>query len=759
MNGDDYAASVWSRLEPISRDGEKTEGLRAPVADPLWLLTRQWQLGEFDGEDAGSPVDVHVDATFDHLSRIEHRGGEDDTDPIPYDGGPLEATVERETVLEGAERPDARLAANAGQQFLRRCARPSGAPDDLTASDVPSGYHLEDADAAGAEPVSHQGQRFADFVEGRTLDGHRVYRAIDAVLEAGNWSASVLPWSADEGPAELPVPDGFAASDTGFREAATDFHEWYGDLYDEPTEESGAAWDPERLEYDVRVSTGAPGTEDGDTETVLAAEEYEGGHLDWYSFSPAGTDTAEDSSATGDETLFEAGAPSDADELRTSRERHVMPTKPSFKGMPNPRFWEFEDADVSLEELSADDASSQAMLHYALVFGNDWYRFPLETPLGSLARIESLTVTDSFGIEQEVPAIDPEDDPDWNMYAVRDLPGHDEPGIFLPPVLDDVVESDPVERVSLGRDEMANLAFAIEQRIEDPTGEPVERDEYVRPSLAVESVETAEDPDEEQVVFRNPGRRPLDVGGWLVTDGDDVFEFPEGTTVPAGDVLTLCTGSKPDGEDPPATEYWDLDDVVWSAADRVAVVSAYEPCDCEHSNHDVSTASVTSDDPPLEHLRLRRRAPLRPGREVPDASYALATDLFDHWFPLQPSAEEYEAELSGAERYQLRYRHFLELALVLDAEALDATAKEDLPRPGGQILRPYPDDDQKHLRIYDEEILTGGKELTRSYQLTTWIDGSSHLWSGRTVTPNRDEVGSGNIRFDVVENWAADGGE
>lgn len=43
-------------LEP--RRGDSDEGLRAKVADPLWFLCRQWQLGELQGEDASSPVAV-----------------------------------------------------------------------------------------------------------------------------------------------------------------------------------------------------------------------------------------------------------------------------------------------------------------------------------------------------------------------------------------------------------------------------------------------------------------------------------------------------------------------------------------------------------------------------------------------------------------------------------------------------------------------------------------------------------------------------
>jgi hypothetical protein len=63
MNGPLYCI-----LEPGRQDTD--EGLRARVADPVWFITRQWQLGELRGEDASSPVVVncapkHVPITYD----------------------------------------------------------------------------------------------------------------------------------------------------------------------------------------------------------------------------------------------------------------------------------------------------------------------------------------------------------------------------------------------------------------------------------------------------------------------------------------------------------------------------------------------------------------------------------------------------------------------------------------------------------------------------------------------------------------------
>ena len=48
------------RLEGRSRDGDNDAGLEMRIADPLWMLGRQWQFGEFKGEDTGSPIGVHA---------------------------------------------------------------------------------------------------------------------------------------------------------------------------------------------------------------------------------------------------------------------------------------------------------------------------------------------------------------------------------------------------------------------------------------------------------------------------------------------------------------------------------------------------------------------------------------------------------------------------------------------------------------------------------------------------------------------------
>ena len=64
----------------------------------------------------------------------------------------------------------------------------------------------------------------------------------------------------------------------------------------------------------------------------------------------------------------------------------------------------------------------------------------------------------------------------------------------------------------------------------------------------------------------------------------------------------------------------------------------------------------------------------------------------------------------------------------------------------GRILEP----EREKLDIFEEEILREGARVTRSYQYTRWMDGSTHLWIGRRKRIGRGP-GSSGLRFDIVE--------
>src|SRR5690349_6343158 len=85
--------ALFVRLEPRARSKDFSLGVAAPLGDPLWLLARQWQMGEFAGSDAGSPVRADLQSRTAPLSHAQlGTSAETPLDGLP----PLEPLVERE---------------------------------------------------------------------------------------------------------------------------------------------------------------------------------------------------------------------------------------------------------------------------------------------------------------------------------------------------------------------------------------------------------------------------------------------------------------------------------------------------------------------------------------------------------------------------------------------------------------------------------------------------------------------------------------
>jgi len=104
------SVTSWLRLEPRNRDTEMNTSLQARIYDPLWMLTRQWQFGEFQGEDNGSPVTARWRGEAAPLTRY-HSGAiapKTIAAAPAYDGSrmPLEALVERESVRPSTSQPE-----------------------------------------------------------------------------------------------------------------------------------------------------------------------------------------------------------------------------------------------------------------------------------------------------------------------------------------------------------------------------------------------------------------------------------------------------------------------------------------------------------------------------------------------------------------------------------------------------------------------------------------------------------------------------
>ena len=169
--------------------------------------------------------------------------------------------------------------------------------------------------------------------------------------------------------------------------------------------------------------------------------------------------------------------------------RSLLPTIATFRGMPSPRFWAFENGTFNVAAVRPDlrDLGKLLVIDYLLVHGVDWYSVPLRQPLGTIAAIESLTVRDVFGGTTDVPAAPPGAGIDrFSLFTLSAPDGDPRPWLFLPASAGaSVLRGDPREEVRFSRDELANLAWAIERTVPDATGHPRSGDERatrVRPA-------------------------------------------------------------------------------------------------------------------------------------------------------------------------------------------------------------------------------------------------------------------------------------
>jgi hypothetical protein len=437
----DPSATTWSRLEPLPTSDDVTEALQAKVADPLWMLTRQWQFNEFQGEDAGSPIEAALRISGVPITSLVAAG----VLPVPLQGAaPIEALVEREQVL--AVHP--KLNAQAGQHLMRmlRAANINAAATQLVAS-FPATI------AAPQDPVGdNAGFVWNALLNGKAVDARSVATTVRPML--GNAAAlDGFGTGLGVGAGQLPA----------FRAAITKWMQWLDALaVNGDTPGASPYWNPHRLEYSFALQ--ADGTQ---PLLRLDADEYTDGKLDWHTFSLSAAQAQ-----PGPNTSLIVVEP----------ERPPMPTIARYPGMPSDRYWEFEDGRVNFGMLGASkiDLARMAVIEYALVFGNDWFTLPVTLPVNALYQVEKLDVRDNFGIVIPIP---PAKNPNGTQWTLYEMSVNASPLVTRPRLTDRLylcpavaaLDGPPLEHVLMMRDEMANMVWGIEKRVQGTSGEPFDR--------------------------------------------------------------------------------------------------------------------------------------------------------------------------------------------------------------------------------------------------------------------------------------------
>jgi hypothetical protein len=557
----------WIRLEPGAISADDKLGLQARIHDPLWLLGRQWQMGEFEGSDGGSPVVARLRAESALVTRYQLGPMNGSATGLLYNGKsqPLETLVEREPVRQ-PER--LLLSADAGLHFLRLLKRLS----------LSKSYRDAYVQKYPVQPITPEQRLQMDSLSIRSFD-----------LLAGRVpNGDLLYADLRRNPNALPAEPAIDTADVPLVKAvAAEWLAWYASMFSEPAAADASAWLDERLEYSFAVSARTSGGE-----KTLVAREYIDGQLDWYAFD-----------RTSGNSLGATADPEPKPITRTA-----IPAVVTFRGMPASRWWEFEDAQVDFGGMDAgpEDLARLLLIEFAVNYGNDWFVIPVELDTGSLCTIRSLVVTDTFGDRYVIPDGAASKSP-WRMFQLTSEQPAAVSSLFVPPVVLKNVQGPPIEDVVFFRDEMANMAWAVERIVQGPDGRALNRhDEYAE---------------------RTPDPR---------------------------------TESAPTGT----------------------------------------------------------------------LTYQLSSTVPDHWIPLVP------VQVNGSRAIRLRR-----------AAMLDSQGVPQFGRAKGRILNPRPG---QRLDLYEEEVPREGIHVTRTYQYTRWLDGTTHLWVGRRKDIGRGE-GSSELRFDTLQ--------
>jgi hypothetical protein len=213
---------------------------------------------------------------------------------------------------------------------------------------------------------------------------------------------------------------------------------------------------------------------------VLAAAELDSGELDWHDFDLLASGTVQPASSS----VSLGAVPADLPGGDTSIVITGLPTPVTFRGMPNRRWWDFEDAAIDFGAITApvESLTTSVIVEFAMCYGNDHFIVPVPLAVGSVMRVDSLVVTDTFGEVVQVRAVADVDSATGPFRLFEQTvpvpaggtPGRD-PLFILFPTAGEVIYGPALEEVHFVRDEVAELVWAIEQTALGPSGLPVDR--------------------------------------------------------------------------------------------------------------------------------------------------------------------------------------------------------------------------------------------------------------------------------------------
>lgn len=468
---DQFAA--WVRIEPRCRSNDFARGVQARISDPLWMLARQWQVGEFQGEDAGTPAQVEFSYETQPVTTIKMGNS---LTQLP--DKPIEMYIEQ-------ERPKLtwRLRIQIGQTCERLIRQQLPAYAEALINYYRQ-HFLFTPPPETDPPLDQATSRFVKFMEGRAIDGQPILAAHSLPL-GQNLGSRIIDADLDRLKAihrELkeryvqycPNPRAKLSSEAWLSPRLNYQFELNYPIRLLPFAGSSDSWlspvlrpnsllsRPPFLDREEMISTLFPSIQTRTAPTRLIAKDYQNGELDWYTFAVQG------------------------------QLQGVWRESPPVQAYPmalriretSPRWWAFEDANTDFGDLDVakPDLAKLMLMEFVLISGYDWFTVPLPVTMNRLVRINKLKVTNVFNepplVIKSARQVTGGPLQRWEVFTLSNAADPGAAGVghalYIPPVVGVREESPPLEEVRFLRDEGANMVWAVEHTVLNGLGCPVD---------------------------------------------------------------------------------------------------------------------------------------------------------------------------------------------------------------------------------------------------------------------------------------------
>jgi hypothetical protein len=429
---DTSAFLIWQKIQPVPTNDDVAEALRGEIHDPLWLLSRQWQLGEFNAEDAGMATFAHLVTTSTPVQRFLPAGS---STAIAYNPEEKHLNVVTESITASfsmtmrieAGRMWQKMLINAGKvnawkSFTLNPLLQFKKPDIKYEPDNPAMMAYYDE--------SHE-QVIAALSNGRMIDGSLLFKEFQT----------------------RKASDFLSSADNIVDETGKSWMLWVKQVMGMAEQGPTGSWDASRLEYSSLLSAPLP----DNTAACLQMPEHNGERLEGFSWE-----------RISDQPELKKDLKID---LISIHRNTFIPTQVTFPSMPCARWWEIEETVIDFGNVQAEktDLGLLPLTEFGLTYSNDWLFVPLPLPVGRLAQIRSMRVTDVFGVQSYVKAA--QQNNNWELFQLTSPRMQQPKGwLYLPPVNNNYLQSEAIEEVHLLRDEMANMVWGVEATVQDNWG-------------------------------------------------------------------------------------------------------------------------------------------------------------------------------------------------------------------------------------------------------------------------------------------------